>query len=137
MLLSHCASKCSEYHQSITGSAKWIAIIVQKKQTDKFRMDRESHGYGYYRGIHSKGLTVTGMVPEFHTRGLTAYPSGGVAGICGFADHECVLPCWLQKPHGTSTEHSSSLSTVISASCHDMPLQPVWPVHFFNCAQVS
>jgi len=46
---------------------------------------RESHGYGYYRGMHSKGLTVTGMVPEFHTRGLTAYPSGGVMGTCGFA----------------------------------------------------
>src|SRR3984957_337699 len=44
MLLSHCSSKCSEYHKSITGSAKWIAIIVRKKQTDKCRMEiKNSH----------------------------------------------------------------------------------------------
>src|ERR1700720_4086274 len=32
MLLSHCVSKCSEYHKSIMGSAKWITIIVRKEQ---------------------------------------------------------------------------------------------------------
>src|SRR6202040_4407235 len=39
MLLSHCASKCSEYHKSITGCAEWITRIVRREITDKSIMD--------------------------------------------------------------------------------------------------